>query len=155
MWLPALATDDFFFPGSDNIPGLLLAHGTHQLLKSSCSCNEENHNGKSCSEHPLVVMAAPEGTCAESGLLQLASSRSSLSRCECARGEQRTGCVVTLIILSHMYRCTPESQFMASHADALRMTTTPFLTYSTQWHLNTYPRTVVPYHVLLSWQLPF
>lgn len=33
----------------------------HQLLKSRWYGNEENHNGKSRSEHPLAVMAPPEG----------------------------------------------------------------------------------------------
>lgn len=58
-----------FFPlDSDGFPRPLPAcEDAHQLLKSCCSCNEENCNGKSCSERPLAVMAAPEGMCTKSG----------------------------------------------------------------------------------------
>lgn len=70
---PALATDELSSQTSDT--DLLLVGGgafcepadAHQPVKSRCFCNEENHNGRSCLEHPLAVMAALEGTCEGSG----------------------------------------------------------------------------------------
>ncbi|CAK6951356.1 Hypothetical predicted protein [Scomber scombrus] len=52
----------------DDFPVPLRAQtGAYQILNSRCSCNEENHNSKSCSEHPLAVMAALEGMCTQRG----------------------------------------------------------------------------------------
>lgn len=70
---PALATDELSSQTSDT--DFLLGAGgafcepadAHQLVKSRCFCNEENHNGRSCLERPLAVMAALEGTCEGNG----------------------------------------------------------------------------------------
>lgn len=47
-------------------PGPCEHADAHQIVKSCCSFNEEKHNGRSCLEHPLAVMAELEGMCTES-----------------------------------------------------------------------------------------